>query len=76
MKLYHVFFEEGLNPIQVAAISGHKTLQMLKRYTHLKAEDLAEMLADIEKKREVKKAQDGDTSSSLSELKRLPENGL
>lgn len=39
------FFEKGLNPMQVAAITGHKTLQMLKRYTHLKAEDLAEMLA-------------------------------
>ncbi|MGC8500851.1 MAG: site-specific integrase [Leptospirillia bacterium] len=35
------FFEKGLNPMQVAAITGHKTLQMLKRYTHLKAEDLA-----------------------------------
>ena len=39
------FFEKGLNPMQVAAITGHKTLQMLKRYTHLKAEDLAELLA-------------------------------
>jgi integrase len=38
------FFEKGLNPMQVAAITGHKTLQMLKRYTHLKAEDLAKML--------------------------------
>jgi len=38
------FFEKGLNPMQVATITGHKTLQMLKRYTHLKAEDLAEML--------------------------------
>lgn len=37
-------FEKGLNPIEVAAISGHKTLQMLKRYTHLKAEDLAKKL--------------------------------
>ncbi|MHB1565221.1 MAG: site-specific integrase [Acidiferrobacter sp.] len=27
-------FEKGLNPMQVAAITGHKTLQMLKRYTH------------------------------------------
>ena len=34
-------FEKGLNPMEVAAISGHKTLQMLKRYTHLRAEDLA-----------------------------------
>lgn len=28
-------FELGLNPMEVSAISGHKTLQMLKRYTHL-----------------------------------------
>ena len=26
--------------IEVAAITGHKTLQVLKRYTHLRAEDL------------------------------------
>lgn len=37
-------FERGLNPMQVAAITGHKTLQMLKRYTHLRAEDLASLL--------------------------------
>lgn len=38
-------FERGLNSMEVAAISGHKTLGMLKRYTHLKAEDLARKLA-------------------------------
>ena len=27
--------------MKVATITGHKTLQMLKRYTHLRAEDLA-----------------------------------
>lgn len=37
-------FEKGLNPIEVSSISGHKTLQMLKRYTHLRAEDLAKKL--------------------------------
>ncbi|MHB8455654.1 MAG: tyrosine-type recombinase/integrase [Acidiferrobacterales bacterium] len=37
-------FEKGLNPMQVAAITGHKTLQMLKRYTHLRAEDLVELI--------------------------------
>jgi integrase len=37
-------FERGLNPMQVAAITGHKTLQMLKRYTHLRAEDLVLLL--------------------------------
>jgi integrase len=38
------FFELGLNPMEVAAISGHKTLHMLKRYTHLKATNLARKL--------------------------------
>lgn len=37
-------FELGLNPMEVATISGHKTLAMLKRYTHLRAEDLARRL--------------------------------
>ncbi len=37
-------FELGFNPMEVAAITGHKTLQMLKRYTHLRAEDLAKRL--------------------------------
>jgi integrase len=30
--------------LEMAAVSGHKTLQMLKRYTHLQAETLAEKL--------------------------------
>jgi integrase len=38
------FFEKGLNVMEVSAISGHKTLQMLSTYTHLKAEDLARKL--------------------------------
>lgn len=33
-------FERGLNPMGVAAMTGHKTLQMLKRYTHLRAKDI------------------------------------
>lgn len=37
-------FEKGLNVMEVAAITGHKTLDMLKRYTHLKAEDSAKRL--------------------------------
>ncbi|MCD6527291.1 MAG: site-specific integrase [Desulfuromonas sp.] len=37
-------FEKSLNPMEVASITGHKTLQMLKRYTHLRAEDLAARL--------------------------------
>jgi integrase len=37
-------FEKGLNPMEVSSITGHKTLQMLKRYTHLRAEDLVTKL--------------------------------
>jgi integrase len=34
------FVEAGLSDQEVAAISGHKSMQMLRRYTHLRAEDL------------------------------------
>lgn len=34
------FVEAGLSDQEVSAISGHKSMQMLKRYTHLRAEDL------------------------------------
>ena len=34
-------FEVGLNVMEVASITGNKTLQTLKRYTHLRAEELA-----------------------------------
>ena len=37
-------FERGLNAMEVATVSGHKTLAMLKRYTHLHAEELARKL--------------------------------
>ena len=37
-------FEKGFNPMEASAITGHKTLQMLKRYTHLRAEDLAKRM--------------------------------
>lgn len=33
------------NVLELAAVSGHKTLQMLKRYTHLQATKLADKLA-------------------------------
>lgn len=38
------FFEKGLNMVEVATISGHKTLAMLQRYTHLRVEDIAAKL--------------------------------
>ena len=32
--------EKGFEAMEVAAITGHKTMQMVKRYTHFRAEDL------------------------------------
>lgn len=37
-------FEKRFGIMEVAAITGHKDLKMLKRYTHLRAEDLAKRL--------------------------------
>jgi len=39
--------EAGLGDQEVAAISGHKSMQMLKRYTHLRAEDLVARLDGV-----------------------------
>lgn len=36
--------ESGFGDQEVAAISGHKSMQMLRRYTHLRAEDLVSRL--------------------------------
>ena len=33
-------FEKGLNMMEVASITGHKDWKMLRRYIHLRAEDL------------------------------------
>lgn len=41
--------EQGFSDQEVSAISGHKSMQMLKRYTHLRAEDL---VAKLDKKSE------------------------
>jgi len=40
--------EAGLGDLEVAAISGHKAMQMLKRYTHLRAEQLVKKLDRID----------------------------
>ncbi len=37
-------FERGWNVMEVAAVTGHQDLQMLKRYTNLRASDLARKL--------------------------------
>lgn len=37
-------FEKGLNVMEAASVTGHKTLSMLKRYTHLNPTDIARKL--------------------------------
>jgi integrase len=37
-------FEKGLNTFEVGMVSGHKTLSMLQRYTHLRSEELVAKL--------------------------------
>ena len=44
MKQPARLFEKGLNPVEVATITGHKDTKMLMRYTHLRAENLVERL--------------------------------
>lgn len=45
--------EAGLEDSKVAAISGHKSMQMLKRYTHLRGEDLVQELDQIEVRKRI-----------------------
>ncbi|KAA0888479.1 site-specific integrase [Pusillimonas sp. ANT_WB101] len=40
--------ERGLNAYELSAITGHKNLGMLARYTHLRPSDLAAKLASLE----------------------------
>lgn len=37
-------FDKGLHPMEVVSITRHKSMQMLKRYTHLKPESLLEKI--------------------------------
>ena len=45
------FVEAGFSDQEVSAISGHKSMQMLKRYTHLRAEDLVARIDEASKRR-------------------------
>jgi len=40
------FFEKGLNIMEVSLITGHKSIAMLNRYTHLNPEDIYKKLID------------------------------
>lgn len=41
------FFELGLTVVEVAAISGHQSLSMLQRYTHVKPQHLVERIDSL-----------------------------
>lgn len=41
------FVEAGLSDQEVASITGHKSMQMLRRYTHLRTEDLVNKISQI-----------------------------
>jgi integrase len=43
--------EAGFSDQEVSAISGHTSMQMLKRYTHLRAEDLVARIDDVARRR-------------------------
>jgi len=45
------FVEAGFSDQEVSAISGHKSMQMLKRYTHLRAEDLVARVNEASERR-------------------------
>jgi integrase len=38
------FVESGSSDEEVSSVSGHRSMQMLKRYTHLRAEDLVDKM--------------------------------
>lgn len=41
------FFELGLSVVEVAAISGHRDVRMLGRYTHLRPHDISQKLQNL-----------------------------
>ncbi|MFD2262958.1 tyrosine-type recombinase/integrase [Lacibacterium aquatile] len=66
------FFERGLTIEQVRAITGHRTLAMLIRYTHLKPADLVAKLdaADAKKQRlQTRKAKKSGVEQELADLR-------
>jgi integrase len=44
------FFELGLDAMRVRLITGHKTLSMLSRYTHLESRDLVGLIDKLQEK--------------------------
>jgi integrase len=62
--------ELGLSDQEVASISGHRSMQMLKRYTHLRAEDLVSKLDELQKLPAPKKKPRRETGTSAGRATR------
>ena len=45
MKRPQVFFEKDLSVMEVESITGHKSMEMLSRYTYINADKLAHLSA-------------------------------
>ncbi|WP_296662642.1 site-specific integrase [Paraburkholderia sp.] len=58
------FFEMGLSDSEVMSITGHQTTAMLKRYTHLRATDLARKLDRLSSTQDRVPAPPPDTTRS------------
>ena len=68
--------EAGLGDQEVSAISGHKSMQMLKRYTHLRAEDLVEKLDRVMKRPDRKAAAEPAHTDEQRAFKEAVAEGL
>lgn len=49
-----LFERTNFTDLEISSITGHKTLQMLKRYTHLRTAHLADRLAEAERRGNVR----------------------
>jgi integrase len=60
-----LFENTDLSDMEIASITGHKTLSMLKRYTHLRADRLAVKLARAERSLDIGPATIHPASSTM-----------
>ena len=57
-------FELGLNVMEVAAVTGHKELRSLKRYTHIDPTHLSRRIADLKAQQAAKAQAAADAAAS------------
>ncbi len=65
------FVEAGFSDQEVSAISGHKSMQMLKRYTHLRAEDLVARMDGVNRVQALLRSLMSYLSFSLDKIRHI-----